>query len=205
MKQFLFALIIITTLNNCTPKKASYENEIKLFQYELNIQFADAEETPLKEEDLKTFKKLDFFKIDKNYRLEATLEETPNSPVFEMPTTTDRLPLYRKYGIAHFTINDEKFELSVYQNQKLMTDFEYENYLFIPFNDTTNGNQSYGGGRYIDVEIPSKGSTTLIIDFNKSYNPYCAYNDKYSCPIPPSENNLTIAIPVGVKLYSKHH
>ncbi len=79
---------------------------------------------------------------------------------------------------------------------------DFENYLFLPFTDLTNGNGTYGGGRYIDLEIP-KGDT-MVIDFNKSYNPYCAYNGKYSCPIPPKENDLNIAIKAGVKNYSKH-
>ena len=205
MKQLLFALSIIASFSNCTAQETSYEDEIKLVQYELNREYADASTSPLTEEDLKTFKTLDFFKIDKNYRAEAAFELTPDTPIFEMQTTTDRLPLYRKYGIARFTLNGVKLELSIYQNQKLMTDIEYEDYLFIPFNDTTNGTLSYGGGRYIDLGIPSEESNTIVIDFNKAYNPYCAYNHKYSCPIPPSENNLSITIPAGVKAYGEHH
>jgi len=82
---------------------------------------------------------------------------------------------------------------------------EYEALLFLPFNDTTNGADSYGGGRYIDLKIPSEESKTIRIDFNKSYNPYCAYNAKYSCPIPPKENDLPIAILAGVKAYNKKY
>lgn len=205
MKKLLFALLIIVSFSNCTNQKPTYEDEIRLAQYKLNTQYADENESPLTKEDLKTFKALEFFEIDKKYRIIAEFERTPNAPIFEMQTTTDRLPLYKKFGIARFTLEGEKFELSVYQNQKLMADVAYEDYLFIPFNDTTNGSLSYGGGRYIDLEIPSKESNTIVIDFNKSYNPYCAYNDKYSCPIPPSENNLQIAIPAGVKAYGKHH
>lgn len=205
MKKILFALIIITLLSNCSAPTTNYEDEIKLAQYKLNTQFSDASASPLTEDDLKTFKALAFFDIDKNYRIEAEFELTPNTPVFELQTTTDRLPLYRKYGIARFTLSGKKLELSIYQNQDLMTDVTYEDYLFIPFNDTTNGTLSYGGGRYIDVEIPSEESKTIVIDFNKAYNPYCAYNSKYSCPIPPSENNLSIAILAGVKAYAKSH
>lgn len=200
---FIVTLSILVLFTNCTTQKTSYTDEIKLFQYELNTQYADVEESPLMVEDLKTFKALDFFEIDKNYSIEAVFELTPDTPIFEMPTTTDRLPLYRKYGISHFTINGLNLELSIYQNQKLMTSLEYESYLFLPFNDTTNGISTYGGGRYIDLEIPSEDSKSIIIDFNKAYNPYCAYNPKYSCPIPPVENNLPVAITVGVKAYGK--
>ncbi|WP_456460882.1 DUF1684 domain-containing protein [Lutibacter sp.] len=203
MKKIFFVLTIVFLFINCSPKKISYEDEIKLFQYKLNTEFADAEKSPLTEEDLKTFKTLDFFKTDKNYKVEAEFELTPNTPVFEMQTNTDRLPLYRKYGVAHFTLNGEKFKLNIYQSQDLIVNPEFEDYLFLPFNDTTNGSSTYGGGRYIDLKFPPKESKTIVIDFNKAYNPYCAYNDTYSCPIPPPENNLPIDIPVGVKAYKK--
>jgi len=198
-----FAIFVLFT--NCTTKNTNYEDEIKLFQYELNTQFADAEASPLTAEDLQTFKALEFFEIDENYRVEATLELTPDTPIFEMPTTTDRLPLYRKYGIARFNLNGEELALSIYQNQKLMTSLEYAEHLFLPFNDASNGKSSYAGGRFIDLEIPSEDSQTIVIDFNKAYNPYCAYNSKYSCPIPPVENTLPVAIPVGVKAFGAHH
>lgn len=204
MKSF-FLIIISLLIIGCKSSNNEYINEIKKFQYELNTHYADAENSPLTEEDLKVFKTLDFFEINENYRVEALLELTPNAPVFEMKTTTDRLPLYKKYGIAHFRLNGENLQLSVYQNQDLQNSLEYANYLFLPYNDKTNGNTSYEGGRFIDLEIPENGSNSIIIDFNKSYNPYCAYNHKYSCPIPPSENILQIEVPVGVKAYSKHH
>ena len=202
---FQITFFIGILLTNCTPNKTNYKDEITKFQYEMNTHYADAEASPLTEEDQKTFKALEFFDIDKKYRVEAEFELTPDTPIFEMPTTTDRLPLYRKYGIALFTINDKKLELSVYQNQKLMSSLEYAEHLFLPFNDTSNGQSTYEGGRFIDLEIPSKGSQTIVIDFNKAYNPYCAYNHKYSCPIPPAENYLSVAIPAGVKAYGKQH
>lgn len=205
MKYFLLAILTITFLSNCSNKKNLYKDEIKAFQLELNTQYSSPEESPLTIEDLETFKELDFFEINENYRITANFELTPNEPVFEMQTTTERLPLYRKYGIATFELNGETCELSLYQNQKYLTSLEYGNLLFLPFNDLTNGKTSYGSGRFIDIEIPETGSSTIVIDFNKSYNPYCAYNHKYSCPIPPSENNLNVAIPVGVKDYSKSH
>jgi uncharacterized protein (DUF1684 family) len=198
-------LSFVILFTNCTRTKNIYQEEIKSFQYEMNTYYADAETSPLTEEDLATFKGLEFFEISENYQVEATFELTPDTPVFEMPTTTDRLPLYRKYGIARFTINGKKMELSIYQNQKLMTSFEYADHLFLPFNDTSNGKSTYEGGRFIDLEIPAEGSETIVIDFNKAYNPYCAYNYKYSCPIPPAENNLPVAILAGVKAYSKQH
>ncbi len=203
--KLLLSIFTAIVFFSCARKNASYENEIKLFQYDLNREFADASKSPLTEEDIKTFKALEFFDTDENYNIEADFELTPNTPVFEMPTTTERLPLYRKYGIAHFTLNGKKMALSIYQNQQLMSDFNYKDYLFLPFNDATNGTTTYGGGRFIDLEIPKEGSKKIRIDFNKAYNPYCAYSHKYSCPIPPSENNLPVAIPVGVKAFNQKH
>ncbi|MFD0761233.1 DUF1684 domain-containing protein [Lutibacter aestuarii] len=204
MKKTFLLISILSLLIGCTHKQIGYEDEIKNFQYELNTQFADAEESPLTEEDLKSFKTLDFFPIDKKYNITAKFTRTPNEPVFEMPTTTDRLPLYKKYGVAYFTLNGKKIELNIYQNQQLMTSIGYENHLFLPFNDATNGKSTYGGGRYIDLEIPEKDTTMIRIDFNRTYNPYCAYNHKYSCPIPPKENTIPIEILAGVKAYNKH-
>jgi uncharacterized protein (DUF1684 family) len=227
MKNIFFAVSLLFLLSNCTNKKQdnkkgettiqneintspnveklTFKDEVVLFQNELNTQYADATESPLTEAGLKNFTALEFFDIDENYRIKADFELTPDTPIFEMQTTTARLPLYRKYGIAHFTINGKKCELSLYQSQQYMDSPEYGDLLFLPFNDATNDDTSYGGGRYIDVKIPNENSKTIVIDFNKSYNPYCAYNGKYSCPIPPSENVLSVAIPVGVKAYGEHH
>jgi uncharacterized protein (DUF1684 family) len=205
MKNAIIVLNIILLFASCSKNKTSYIDEIQHFQYELNTEFGNEEKSPLTEEDLKTFKSLDFFDINEKYRIKASLELTPNTPIFEMQTTTERAPLYKKYGIATFTINGEKIALSVYQSLDLMTTIDYNNYLFLPFNDASNGTTTYGGGRFIDLEIPENDSKTIIIDFNKAYNPYCAYNHKYSCPIPPKENNIPIDIPVGVKAYEKPH
>ena len=111
-------------------------------------------------------------------------------------------PEYREYGELRFKLDEKKFKLTLYQNIKLMEKERYEDYLFIPFTDETNGEESYGGGRYIDFRIP-KGKE-VVLDFNKAYNPYCAYNSKYSCPIPPPKNDLSIPIKAGVKAWDKH-
>ncbi|MFZ3273864.1 MAG: DUF1684 domain-containing protein, partial [Lutibacter sp.] len=168
MKYFLSILAAII-LFSCAKKEATHQDEIRLFQYELNREFSDVTKSPLTKEDMKKFKTLEFFDIDENYNIEADFELTPNTTVFEMPTTTDRLPLYRKYGIARFTLNGKKMELSIYQSQKLMSTVEYAEHLFLPFNDTTNGTTTYGGGRYLDLEIPKKGSKKIRVDFNKAY------------------------------------
>ena len=119
-----------------------------------------------------------------------------------MKTSTERLPMYVKYGIATFKIDGKQFSLSIFQNIELVKREGFENYLFLPFTDLTSGVETYGGGRYIDLEKTDSGN--IIIDFNKAYNPYCAYSHKYSCPVPPVENDLKVEIRAGVKAFEEH-
>jgi len=174
-------------------------NEILQFQKELNETFRNPETSPLPDRYRKDFDKLDFFEPDTNYRVIAKFVRTPDALPFMMPTTTDRKSEELVYGIAHFSLNGKKHQLEIYQNQKLMLQEEYKDYLFLPFLDNTNGEETYTGGRYIDLSIPARDA--MIIDFNKAYNPYCAYNKKYSCPIVPKVNRLDIKIMAGVKAF----
>lgn len=169
------------------------------FQSELNQSYADSLKSPLMKEDFKQFKGLDFFSINEKYIVEATFIRTKKEKPFGMKTTTTRTPLYKKYGELHFKIDGKAFKLNVYQNVDLNKKSGYEDYLFLPFSDLTCGKESYIGGRYVDMKI-QKGKIWTI-DFNKAYNPYCAYNYEYSCPIVPLENDLDIEINAGVKKF----
>ena len=169
------------------------------FQANLNREFANREESPLTDEDFKVFQSLDFYPIDEKFTVEAKFVSTPKEKVFKMKTSTTRLPEYKKYGELLFQIDGKSFKLNVYQNIELSKKEGYEDYLFLPFSDLTCGKESYIGGRYIDMRIPK--TKTVTIDFNKAYNPYCAYNHKYSCPIVPLENDLPIEILAGVKKF----
>jgi len=116
-----------------------------------------------------------------------------------MKTSTSRQPEYIKYGELHFVLEGKECKLNLYQNLELIKKAGFEDYLFLPFSDQTCGKTSYIGGRYIDFKIPK--TTTVTLDFNKAYNPYCAYNSKYSCPKIPLENDLEIEIKAGVKKF----
>lgn len=172
------------------------------YQIEVNAKFKDASTSPLIDKDRKNFKGLEFFKFDSTYVVNATFERTPDETPFEMRTTTERLPLYVKYGIVKFNLKGNEYQLNVYQNQELTSKDGFEDYLFLPFLDNTNGEETYGGGRYIDLKFPE--SDEMIIDFNKAYNPLCAYNEKYSCPIVPLENYLELKVEAGVKKFKEH-
>lgn len=201
MKTLAALLIFISCLTGCAQKKRPIQGETE-FQKEQNAKFKDASKSPLKDKDRKDFVGLDFFDFDSTYIVEAKFIRTPNEKPFKMKTTTDRRPIYVKFGILTFSLKGASYQLNIYQNQNLIEEEGYEDYLFLPFLDETNGIESYGGGRYIDARIPD--GDTIIIDFNKSYNPYCAYNDKYSCPIVPRENYLKTRIEAGVKTFDKH-
>jgi hypothetical protein len=176
-------------------------NEIKAFVNDQNKQYKDPNTSPLPKKDRKRFQSLDYFSIDLKYRIEVRFERTPNELPFVMETNTGRQPIYIKYGELHFQIDGKALKLNVYQNQNLIFEAAYKDYLFLPFTDLTSGISSYGGGRYIDMKIPT--SEKLVLDFNQSYNPYCAYGKQYSCPIPPIENYLDVEINAGIKTYNK--
>ncbi len=199
MKYLLIGTLILIFLG-CAQEKTTVSGETE-FQKTLNAEFKDATTSPLKAKDLKNFSGLDFFKFDSAYVVMASLKRTPNTEWFDMKTTTDRLSKERVFGILNFELQGQSFQLHVYQGQELMATEGYTDYLFLPFMDHTNGSSTYAGGRYIDLRIPSNDS--LMIDFNSAYNPYCAYNEKYSCPIVPSENYLDIAIEAGVMVFEK--
>lgn len=195
-KLFTFLLISCFLVSSAQDKTAETSKE---FQENLNLDYADKEKSPLTKEDLKSFKSLDFFPISDKYIVEATFIRTKKEKVFKMKTSTDRLPEYVKYGELSFTIDGVACKLNVYQNIELIKKPGFDDYLFLPFSDLTSGKESYIGGRYVDLRI-QKGKLWTI-DFNKAYNPYCAYNHKYSCPIVPLENDLNVEILAGVKKF----
>lgn len=198
--------VILTTLSivfmffSCKKEQAqtNYIETVKAYQYNMNKTFANKATTPFNDEDFKKFRKLDFFPIDSTYRVQADFQLNENPRIFEMGTTTDRKPLYSTYGTATFTLNGKKVKIHIYQCKDKNSPNFY-NALFIPFRDETSGVESYGGGRYIEPQEPKDGK--IVIDFNLSYNPYCLYNVKRSCPIPPKENDLPVAIKAGIKNY----
>ncbi|MXN93286.1 DUF1684 domain-containing protein [Flavobacterium sp. Sd200] len=198
--KILFAAALFFSITFSNAQECS-EAASKEAQKKLNAEYADPTTSPLTKTDIKTFKALDFYAVDLKYCVTAKIKRTPNEKPFYMATTTGRKAQYAKYGELSFTLNGKAFKLDVFQSTDLMKLEEYKDYLFLPFTDNTNGNGSYAGGRYIDMKMP-KGETVQI-DFNRSYNPYCAYNHDYSCPIPPSQNFLDTDIKAGVKAYKK--
>ena len=198
----LFSFLLISACNSQDKRPLMGSTE---YQQELNASYKDATKSPLKKKDLRKFKGLDFFPVDSSFIVIAKLTKIANAPTFEMATTTDRKPLYKEYGVLNFHLKGKDCALTIYQSQDDLRDEKYKNYLFLPFTDDTSGDESYGGGRYMDaMTTDEKTDGTIELNFNNTYNPYCAYNDKYSCPLTPRKNHLDIEIKAGIKTFEKH-
>ena len=151
-------------------------------------------------------KYLQFFPVSESFRVNERVEKIYEAPWFKMETSGKEKKVYRTYAILTFKVKDTLCKLHVYQSQDLMGMKEYANHLFIPFTDLTTGEEGYENGRYIDMTTAELEPGSYLLDFNKAYNPYCAYiSDVYNCPIPPKENNLIVGIKAGEMKYGKLH
>ena len=144
-----------------------------------------------------------FFPINESYRVHASFEKINDSVGFDMPTSSGIKKKHYKYGHLTFRLHGAVVKLWVYQSDALMKQPALKDYLFVPFRDATSGFTSYGGGRYLEFYIYDIKDNQLTFDFNKAYNPYCAYTTGYNCPLPPIENTLAVAIEAGEKNYGK--
>lgn len=169
----------------------SYEKRVKQYRDSITAVFCSGMNKVLPKEAISTSCRLYYFDVNEEFKVKARFKPTSNGKVFKMKTNTERLPEYKDIGKLYFEIGGESLSLTLYQN------VEQPDYIFCPFKDLTNGKESYGAGRYLD--FTKKDLDNPILDFNYCYNPYCAYNDAYSCPIPPAENHLSIAVLAGEK------
>lgn len=203
MKKIVFYLLIflIPVLNFAQKKEIK---DIQKFQKELNREYLDKNETPLRDDNFTNFKAHPFFPIDLKYRVTAKFVKNESPEPFELPTSSGKSKKYQQYAKAYFTIDDKEYVLNIYQSLDLMKTEKYKDHLFLPFGDATNNKETYGGGKYIDLKIPE--GNTIVIDFNQSYHPYCAYNAyDYNCPVVPAENKLPVEIRAGVMYEDVYH
>ena len=176
--------------------------DIKVFKEGRDKELRNKDESPLKEEDFPKYKGLNYFPADKKYRVRARFRKTNDETILRIPTSSGQSQKYVKYGVVKFKINKKRYVLNVYRNDRVTREKypEYEDLLFIPFKDLSNGKDSYGGGRYLYILDTNKKK--IILDFNLTSNPSCAYgSDRYSCPIPPRANHLKVEIKAGEKSY----
>ncbi|WP_312821863.1 DUF1684 domain-containing protein [Epilithonimonas sp.] len=203
MKKLSFLFLIWSLFLNAQTEKENIIS-IKKFQKELNAEYLNPKESPLRGDNLKNFKKHPFFPINLKYRVTARFVKTENPVPFELPTSSGKFKQYQEYGKATFELDGESLTLTLYQSLDLMKIEKYKDHIFLPFRDETNEKETYGGGKYMDLKIPT--GNEIVLDFNKSYQPYCAYNAfDYNCPIVPAENKLPIRIEAGVMYEDVYH
>ena len=198
MKKIFFAAIV--TFISCfaaAQKKDVYTESIKAYQK----MYVDSHEV-VKGRDIKHFR---FFPINNNYNVSAYFERIYDTVGFTMNTSAGTQKYFYKYGRLDFMIDGKESLLYVYQGKDLMQTEQYKDYLFVPFTDATTGNESYGSGRYLEFYKKDIQGDNLQLDFNKAYNPYCAYATGFKCPVPPKENRLTVPIKAGEMNFGKAH
>ena len=162
--------------------------ELEAFQAEKDRFFASHSQSPLMPEQKQNFRGLDYFPENPELRFEATVEKFLNQEQIVMQTSTGDKQTYVRYGRFRFKVDGQEAELTIYASP---------HGFFLPFVDALAGKETYGAGRYLDPEVLPNGR--FLIDFNLAYNPYCAYNDRWSCPLTPFENRLKVTIRAGEK------
>lgn len=178
----------------------TYADTIAAFRKKYIAELLEDKRSPIKPSDTK---RLSFFPPNAAFRVAASFKASPGSVPFMVATHSGKQKPYREYGTVTFALQGNTYTLHLYQGMDLIKDSALKDYLFLPFRDRTNYETTYAGGRYIDLSITDIHNGSVVIDFNKCYNPYCAYADGYSCPIPPDENSLPIEITAGEKIFTQ--
>lgn len=196
MKKIIYLLAVFTLVSATVKTGKSYIKEVTKARKQKDKKYKKGDHSPIKGEAKNSFTGLRYYDINEAYRVKAKFTALNDSPTFKMSTSSGKDKIYTTTGQLDFVLNDTARTLFTYhnvQNGKVAKD-----YLFIPFNDYTNGGETYGAGRFIDIDYPSTDS--VYLDFNMAYNPSCAYSDGWSCPIPPDANKLPTYIYAGEKV-----
>jgi uncharacterized protein (DUF1684 family) len=195
----IFAIALIGVLFYTMQETASpeaYLKEIEKERADKDHFMRTSSESPFAD-DASSFKGLKYFPIDPSFRVMASLTPVEEKKVIVLPTSDGLQQHYLPYAYADFELEDEVCHLLILE---VMEEGIQRGSLFLAFGDSTSASETYGAGRYLDIK-KTPGSTSMTLDFNKAYNPYCAYTEKYSCPLPPTENLLRVAIKAGEKSY----
>jgi len=167
--------------------------ELEEFRKQKDEFFKHSPQSPLTPEQQASFDGLKYFDENPDLRFEVEIERFPEAERIQIQTTTGDVQTYERYGRFSFEADGESAQLTVYRN---------ENGFFLPFADAQAGQETYGAGRYLEPE--PAGGGRLYVDFNLAYNPYCAYNANWSCPITPAENRIKVAVRAGEKVFEEH-
>ncbi len=202
VKSILLVLIVVCFfICSCGTQHSLYSSDSQYHQT-LDKEYKDSISSPLYQKDREVFTGHDFFPIDKKYIVKASLIESKDRDTVSMPTASGNQKEYIPKYTAIFKIDGREQKLKIYTSIALSNKEGFEKYLFLPFRDLTNNESTYGGGRYLDLK--DTGKDHIWIDFNRAYNPYCAYSEEYNCPIVPIENTINEKIEAGIKLEGGH-
>lgn len=193
-----FWLIFSLIAAHCVAAQTNFKRDLKAYRITYQQTLFGNESAPL---DSLSIQGLRFFRPKKKYRVEATFTRLPDARPFEMPTYDGEVQPFVAYGKVDFALHGDSLQLTVYRNLRMIRVPLFRDQLFLPFKDLSNSKSTYGGGRYLDLKISDLQNGKLKIDFNKAYNPYCAYSEGYTCPIPPFENHLLVKVKAGEKDY----
>ena len=188
----LLALAVACTSGPAPPDESSFVQSVEEWRNARNKAFSESDD-PIPAARQKTFLPLPYFAIDQKFAVPAQLQVADSRLTVEMPTSTGTIRRMELIGKLEFTLEGQRMSLGalVPEGTRQIQD------LFVPFADLTTGSETYKAGRYLD--IPPTGTGLYTIDFNRAYNPTCAYNDAYECPYPPPSNRLKVAIRAGEK------
>lgn len=200
--RWLFALGVVLLVTGCGPRPNRLEilrhkKEVLAGRQDKDRFFKSSPQSPLLDEQQWKFKALSYFPVDIAYRVTARYQPLTKPVEFRIRTSSGHERIYSTIGRLDFTLAGKPLTLMAYQEKS--SDSMVRNALFVPFTDRTTGKETYGAGRYLDIEAPV--GNTVVVDFNLAYNPYCAYNYNFSCPIPPAENRLDLALEAGEKIF----
>lgn len=193
------ALVLFYFVRESFLSDDNYLIPLKKEREEKDLSFRGRTNSPFEEAERRAFKNLVYYEPNLDYRVRVRLEDIEPKDTVHMPMTNGSTEAYLRYALANFELNGEPQRLTLYKKIK-----EEKEELFVPFTDKTNGFDTYGGGRYLDVPF-QEGARMVTLDFNRAYSPFCAYNPDYVCPVPPKENRLTVAVEAGEKSYENAH
>ena len=201
MRLLLFVCCFLTTQSLLA--QTPYAAQLATHREHYKAEFLTSSGGPLRTKE--AVSKLQFYPADSTYRVTATVLLTPRAEPINVPTSGGTSAPEQPYAVLSFTLRGKPCELTVYRSLNLANNPAYRDYLFLPFKDATSGKDTYGGGRYMDLRTGDIQNGQIVLDFNKAYNPYCAYSSGYHCPIPPRTNWLPIALEAGEKTYPDDH
>ena len=197
MNYFVQILFLALFCSACATQQP-FLKEIEQYRAEKIKENTKGDRHPLEPGDEKW---IQFFEPKAQYKVIGTFEPATDTSMFDMLTYSGATRLYQRYGKVTFQLDGQPLQLTLYRNKTLMAQKLYRDYLFMPFKDASNGKETYSGGRYLDLRTTDLNNGTIVLDFNKVYNPWCAYSDGYSCPVPPKENHLSVAVLAGERNY----